>query len=87
MTAPTLRYDTYNVSSGRPFTDRELVDAVQAVTPGPLPGEPGKPEKFGKPAGPYLDITRLTRDTGFTPAFDLAAAVADYVAWRARNPR
>jgi nucleoside-diphosphate-sugar epimerase len=36
---------------------------------------------------PYLDTTRLTRDTGFTPAFDVAAAVADYVAWRAGNPR
>jgi nucleoside-diphosphate-sugar epimerase len=36
---------------------------------------------------PYLDITRLTNDTGFEPAFDVAAAVADYVAWRADNPR
>jgi nucleoside-diphosphate-sugar epimerase len=35
---------------------------------------------------PYLDTTRLTRDTGFTPGFDVAAAVADYVAWRADNP-
>ncbi|NYH85310.1 hypothetical protein FHR37_004161 [Actinopolymorpha cephalotaxi] len=26
-------------------------------------------------------------DTGFTPAFDLAAAVGDYVAWRTGNPR
>jgi nucleoside-diphosphate-sugar epimerase len=34
-----------------------------------------------------LDITRLTHDTGFAPAFDVAAAVADYVAWRAENPR
>jgi hypothetical protein len=34
-----------------------------------------------------LDIARLTRDTGFAPAFDVAAAVADYVAWRSDNPR
>jgi len=26
-------------------------------------------------------------DTGFAPTFDVAAAVADYVAWRAGNPR
>lgn len=32
--------------------------------------------------GPYLETTRLTRDTGFRPAFDVATAVADYVAWR-----
>jgi nucleoside-diphosphate-sugar epimerase len=36
---------------------------------------------------PYLDITRLTQDTGFEPTFDIAAAVADYVAWRADNRR
>jgi nucleoside-diphosphate-sugar epimerase len=70
------------VSSGRPFTNRELTDAVRATTPGLrldlLPG---------RQAGPHLDITRLTRDTGFAPTFDVAGAVADYVAWRAGNPR
>jgi hypothetical protein len=34
-----------------------------------------------------LVTARLTRDTGFAPAFDIPAAVADYVAWRAGNPR
>jgi nucleoside-diphosphate-sugar epimerase len=90
MTADTLRHDTYNVSSGRPFTNRELTDALQAITPGPRPGlRPGlRPGRHDGPGeNPYLDTTRLTRDTGFTPAFDIAAAVADYVAWRADNPR
>jgi nucleoside-diphosphate-sugar epimerase len=84
MTAPTLRHDTYNVSSGRPFTNRELVDALRAVVPGVRldvrPGRHNGPD-------PYLDITRLVEDTGFTPAFDVAAAVADYVAWRSENAR
>jgi hypothetical protein len=31
--------------------------------------------------------TRLAHDTGFAPTFGIAAAVADYVAWRADNPR
>jgi nucleoside-diphosphate-sugar epimerase len=84
MTAPSLRHDTYNVSSGRPVTSRDLVDALQAA----LPGRPLGllPERQRSP-GPYLDITRLATDTGFAPAFDVAAAVADYVAWRAGNPR
>jgi len=86
MTAPTLRHDTYNVSSGRPFAHRDLAEAVRALTPGVrldlLPGRQNGPGD-----NPYLDITRLTQDTGFTPAFDVAAAVADYVAWRADNPR
>jgi nucleoside-diphosphate-sugar epimerase len=86
MSAETLRHDTYNVSSGRPATNREFADALQAITPGLrlnlLPGR-----QNGSGDDPYLGITRLTHDTGFAPAFDVAAAVADYVAWRAGNPR
>jgi nucleoside-diphosphate-sugar epimerase len=86
MTAQTLRHDTYNVSSGRPFTNREFADALQAITPGlRLDLLPGRQDRPG--VGPYLDTTRLTRDTGFAPAFDVPAAVTDYVAWRADNPR
>ena len=85
-TTPTLRHDTYNVSSGRPFTNREFADALQAVVPGlRLDLLPGRQDGPGD--DPYLDITRLTGDTGFTPAFDVAAAVADYATWRAGNPR
>jgi nucleoside-diphosphate-sugar epimerase len=47
----------------------------------------GPGRQAGPGENPYLDITRLTRDTGFAPAFDVAAAVADYAAWRADNPR
>jgi nucleoside-diphosphate-sugar epimerase len=86
MTAPTLRHDTYNVSSGRPFRNRELAGALQAITPG-LRLDPRPGRQHGPGGDPYLDITRLTRDTGFAPAFDVAKAVADYVAWRGSNPR
>ena len=86
ITTETLRHDTYNVSSGRPATNRELADALQAITPGLrldlLPGRQGGPGD-----DPYLDTTRLAEDTGFAPKFDVAAAVADYVAWRADHPR
>ena len=47
-----------------------------------LPGRgPGAPAD-----DPYLDISRLARDTGFEPAFDVRAGVADYVAWLRDNP-
>ena len=78
-TAEDLRHHTYNVSSGRPFTNREFADALG------LEVQPGR--RDGPGADHYLDITRLTRDTGFEPAFDVATAVADYLAWRADNPR
>ncbi len=86
MTAETLRHDTYNVSSGRPATNREFAGALQAIRPGlRLELLPGR--RNGPGDDPCLDITRLADDTGFTPAFDVAAAVADYVAWRAENRR
>ncbi len=85
-TAETLRHDTYNVSSGRPYTNRQFADALQAITPDlRLELRPGRQDGPGD--DPYLDITRLTHDTGFAPTFDVASAVADYVAWRADNPR
>jgi nucleoside-diphosphate-sugar epimerase len=86
MTTQTLRHDTYNISAGRPVTNRQFTDALEAVTPGLRLGLlPGRQNGPGQ--DPYLDTTRLTHDTGFAPTFDVAAAVADYVAWRADNPR
>src|SRR5919197_3356027 len=86
MTAQTLRHDTYNVSSGRPATNREFADALQAITPGlRLDLLPGR--QHGPGDDPYLDTTRLAQDTGFAPPLDIAPAVADYVTWRAENPR
>jgi nucleoside-diphosphate-sugar epimerase len=86
LTAGALRHSTYNVSSGRPFTYRELAGALEATVAGlRLDLRPGR--QAGPGTDPYLDITRLTEDTGFVPAFDVAAAVTDYVAWRATNPR
>jgi nucleoside-diphosphate-sugar epimerase len=86
MTTKTLRHDTYNLSSGRPYTNREFVAALEEITSGLrldlLPGRQNGPGE-----DPYLDITRLADDTGFAPDFDVTAAVADYVAWRADNPR
>ncbi|WP_433017276.1 NAD-dependent epimerase/dehydratase family protein [Kribbella sp. CA-294648] len=85
-TAKTLRHTIYNVSSGRRSTHREFVEAVQAINPGvELDLLPGR--RHGPGEDPYLDITRLTQETGFTPMFDVAAAVSDYVAWRAGNHR
>jgi len=86
MATPTLSHDTYNVSSGRPFTNAEIGAALESVVPGlHLDLLPGR--LHGPGTDPHLDISRLTADTGFTPTFDVAAAVADYVAWRADNPR
>jgi nucleoside-diphosphate-sugar epimerase len=86
VTAETLPHEIYDVSSGRPYLNRELAAAVRAAVPGADPElRPGRSTGAGET--PYLDIGRLAADTGFVPAFDLAAAVRHYVAWRADNPR
>lgn len=86
LTAPTLRYDTYNVSGGRRVSNGELVRALRAERPDwELELLPGRSSGPGE--DPYLDIGRLRADTGFTPEFDTAAAVAHYLAWRDHNPR
>jgi nucleoside-diphosphate-sugar epimerase len=74
-TTETLNHTTYNVSSGRPTMHREFAEALRVGT---VPG--------GQ-LTPYLDIGRLTEDTGFVPEYDAAAAVAHYVAWRSENAR
>ncbi|MDS0132592.1 MULTISPECIES: NAD(P)-dependent oxidoreductase [unclassified Amycolatopsis] len=74
-TAPTLNHEVYNVSSGRPFTYGEFASALGATL------QPGGSN------GPYLDISRLTEDTGFKPRFDVPASVADYLKWRETNDR
>lgn len=86
MTTPNLRHDTYNVSSGQPFTNGEFIQALEALLPGQqFDLRPGR--QHGPGPDPHLDISRLTADTGFTPSFDIPKAVADYLAWRADNPR
>lgn len=86
ITAERLRHDTYNVSSGRPLINRDLADAAQKLTPElDLDVRPGRGQGAGP--DPYLDITRLTEDTGFRPEYDIAAAVAHYAQWRAEHPR
>jgi nucleoside-diphosphate-sugar epimerase len=87
MTTDTLRHSVYNVSSGRPATNRDFADAVRAAVPGAqvevLPGR----EHGGTDPQPYLDISRLAADTGFAPAFDVTSAVADYVTWLTSHDR
>jgi nucleoside-diphosphate-sugar epimerase len=86
ITAADLRHDTYNVSSGVPATNADFAAAIEAAVPGAkLDLLPGRSTGLGE--DPYLDIARLREGTGFEPAFDTRSAVADYVSWRADNPR
>ena len=79
-----LRYNTYNVASGRLTTNADVIDAIRSLQPG-LNLE--LPQGATRPGNP-LDITRLHDDTGYQPEYDTARAAADYIAWlRACNIR
>lgn len=83
-TAPRLRHPVYNVSGGEAISNARFAEALRRAVPGAVvPLRPGP-----RPAPASLDLTRLVGDTGYEPAFDLDAAVADYVGWlRAGNPQ
>ncbi|HLY27979.1 MAG TPA: NAD(P)-dependent oxidoreductase [Aggregatilineales bacterium] len=88
QTADKLSQPVYNVASGRPTSNQEIVAAIKKVVPDfdvelPAGHAPGATQ------GPwYFDISSLRQDTGFEPRYDLSAGVAEYVAWlRAGNER
>ena len=81
---PELAYGTYNVGTGRPTTNADVIAAIGAVEPSfafELPSGGSEPPR-------WLDTTRLREDTNFEPEYDLRSAAADYIAWlRAGNQR
>ena len=79
--ADRLGHRTYNVACGRVTTNAELAAAIGAAIPAaPVALRDGRdPAGVGRDI--YLDISRLSQDTGFRPGYGTAAAVADYIGW------
>ncbi|MCD2462596.1 NAD(P)-dependent oxidoreductase [Streptomyces sp. MBT42] len=76
--AQALNHRTYNVGSGRATTNAQIGSAIRRVVPDAqvdlAPGHVDAPHLV-------LDISRLTRDTGYRPEYDTDRAAADYIAW------
>jgi UDP-glucose 4-epimerase len=78
--AERLNHRTYNVSAGRPTSHGDIVAALRKAVPeAHFELRPGRNPNGGPDF--YLDISRLTKDTGFAPEYDAERGVADYVAW------
>lgn len=88
QTAATLRHRVYNVASGHVTTNGEVAAALGRIVPGGPPRVlPGR-DPHGPPEDTWLDVSRLTTDTGWRPCYDTDSAVRDYVTWlRAGHPR
>jgi UDP-glucose 4-epimerase len=78
--AEKLNHRVYNVSSGVAVTNRQLADAVQKAVPG-AQIELKHGQGPGWRPNNYLDLTRITADTGYTPLYTVETAIADYVGW------
>jgi UDP-glucose 4-epimerase len=85
QTAPALRDRVYNVGSGVSTPHAEIAAAVRAVVPSAtLDLASGRPAEM-RASEAALDLTALTRDTGFTPKYDIRTAMVDYVEWLRGN--
>jgi UDP-glucose 4-epimerase len=75
--ADRLNHRTYNVASGRATSNAEVIAAIRKAVPDARVDLP-----TGGTSRPYwLDTTRLRQDTGFSPAYDIDRAAADYIDW------
>lgn len=81
--APELRHPVYNIGSGRVPAYGEFAEAVRRVMPEfavtlphRLANDPVDPMD-----GRWMSIERAQAELGFTPQFDVEAAMADYLAW------
>jgi UDP-glucose-4-epimerase GalE len=76
----------YNLGIGQPFSVRQVLDAVAAVTGTPVPHAMG-PRRAGDPAVLYATPDRIRRELGWAPAYtDLHAIVDTAWQWRRRHP-
>ena len=79
--AETLPHSTYNIGSGRPTSPAQVRDVLRRIIPGAaLDLTPGRDPK-GPGHDTWLDISRLRRDTGYRPGYDLDRGLREYVGW------
>jgi UDP-glucose 4-epimerase len=72
-----LQHRTYNIGSGRTTSNAQVIAAIRAVVPDAAIELPTR----GAAPAPYLDLSRITSDTGYRPEFDTGRAAADYLDW------
>ena len=85
LDAPHLPHDLYNLTNGVWFTFRQILEALQEVSPGirvvelPL-SEPGGQQ--GAPLRGPLSGHRIFADLNWSPKYDIRAGLTEYLQWR-----
>jgi nucleoside-diphosphate-sugar epimerase len=83
--APALPHDLYNITNGVPVTGGQIQRQLAELYPEVQLVESNAQEHAGAALGPTrgpLSGYRLWHDLGWTPQYDLAAGLTDYVQWR-----
>jgi UDP-glucose 4-epimerase len=81
--APSLEHRIYNIGTGQATRNADLVTYIKGVVPefeADLP--PG-----GDVTDRYLDLTRTTADTGYTPRYGVEKGLVEYVDWLRTHDR
>lgn len=77
--------DQLNVGTGRGYSTKEVIAAVQRITGREFPVELGEPRP-GEPPAKYASNGKAREILGWQPAYDLDAIVASAVAWHRSHP-
>ena len=85
LDASKLPHDVYNVAAIGSLTLGDVVQALQILQPKLQVGDDPTFKYLRwtpRAVSPVMDVTRIKQDLGFTPSFDLLAALSDYLEWR-----
>jgi len=83
LNASSLKSRVFNIAMGRLYTGEQMAAAVKAVIPSArirVATPPGTAVSV-QPMAAAVDLSRSRAELGYEPAYDMAAAVRDYVAW------
>lgn len=81
QTATKLLHPIYNIGAGATITNASILAAIRREAPDfDVDLAPGR-SATAAATDPVLDLTRIREDTGYEPAYDLDAGIADYLGW------
>jgi UDP-glucose 4-epimerase len=86
-TADKLNHRIYNVGSGRASSLKETFEAIKAAIPTAKASALVAGATPNQPADPYMDLSRITADTGYEPEYDVKRGFGEYVEWLRHNPQ
>ena len=82
LDAPKLAHQVYNISTGQPIGLQEMVTAMRQASPSAKFVEPIPHQDASIEYRQILDVSRMIKDLGFTPQYDIVSGLIDYIKWR-----